>query len=589
MLFSFALSSGLSAQTAFCGFVTLGDPVAVPNTTDRFTVPVSLQFSDETCFSFFQTNFSIAGVNPLTANIAITTPNGVDITSTVSSVFGTFALNNSNTAANIGNGVIVNVAFTAPQNQCITITPDGASGISCTPEVCDGPGVGSSKTFCNGLTVSGSLYSPVPGAINAELPAITVRTNLPNIAFGPIYDGTTSYNTVSSENRYVSDPIPQGGELSDGNTRVRLATEVGTPYVDDLCGVSTADIILVTDIILARDNLSGWQRVACDADQNGTINVIDITRVRQEILGFAISNFDLQLAFPTPEDLLALDAESILSNNAAITGTYEYAPLGMGRDDIDFAAVKLGDPSGSWPLNCPIISNPEADNLVVKALPTIINVIEKTNHGTLVEATIQFPSASELGVLGLDFSINPGFELVNIISSTGIEEGVTANFDRQENRFKILLSALDFKKEDLDAPSMKIRLEANANITDFDNIFKLNESPLENVFYNAESTPHKLTIASLVSELNMETDVSLGFDFFPNPAQNLINVVLPVNLKKNSILEISNLHGQIVTSMIAPAASTTATMDVSDLPKGIYILRLNLEDDISVSRKFIKL
>ena len=80
-----------------------------------------------------------------------------------------------------------------------------------------------------------------------------------------------------------------------------------------------------------------------------------------------------------------------------------------------------------------------------------------------------------------------------------------------------------------------------------------------------------------INEYNNSTNISL----FPNPASDNIIVKAP----KNAVIEILNIEGQTVLQQISQQEKTN--INISNLAKGIYILKLNSNNKIEVAR-FVK-
>jgi hypothetical protein len=72
------------------------------------------------------------------------------------------------------------------------------------------------------------------------------------------------------------------------------------------------------------------------------------------------------------------------------------------------------------------------------------------------------------------------------------------------------------------------------------------------------------------------------FNMYPNPVTNFITFEIDVNYLQ---VQVYNVNGQMLIDMKLKAGSNT--LDVSALPSGVYIIKLNTEDGIAV-KKFLK-
>jgi len=76
---------------------------------------------------------------------------------------------------------------------------------------------------------------------------------------------------------------------------------------------------------------------------------------------------------------------------------------------------------------------------------------------------------------------------------------------------------------------------------------------------------------------------------FPNPTSDFVNIALPLRAYKNLTIQISDLTGRTVKNQFfgQTSPSQMLSIDVNELPKGIYILRMS-EGKSNKAVKFIK-
>ena len=73
-------------------------------------------------------------------------------------------------------------------------------------------------------------------------------------------------------------------------------------------------------------------------------------------------------------------------------------------------------------------------------------------------------------------------------------------------------------------------------------------------------------------------------ELFPNPVNNYINLKIPGEIQK-SIVDIFNIQGKAFTSFYLDKNQNR--LDVSHLPRGIYLLRIQ-SDQNHIMKKFVK-
>jgi len=72
-----------------------------------------------------------------------------------------------------------------------------------------------------------------------------------------------------------------------------------------------------------------------------------------------------------------------------------------------------------------------------------------------------------------------------------------------------------------------------------------------------------------------------GVRIFPNPTNGLINISLDALLDKTTIVEISNLEGQVI---LTNTFKNNISIDFMDKPKGIYIIKLFIDNKTIISK-----
>ena len=84
---------------------------------------------------------------------------------------------------------------------------------------------------------------------------------------------------------------------------------------------------------------------------------------------------------------------------------------------------------------------------------------------------------------------------------------------------------------------------------------------------------------------SIENNSYSAFNVYPNPNNGILNISL-TNTSDKQIIEIKNIIGQTVYSQFV-GNSSTATINLSDINKGIYTVFLINENGTSSTKKII--
>ncbi len=99
-------------------------------------------------------------------------------------------------------------------------------------------------------------------------------------------------------------------------------------------------------------------------------------------------------------------------------------------------------------------------------------------------------------------------------------------------------------------------------------------------------SPARLQTTSILEMAKNES--KFNFQLFPNPSNGFVNISIEKNtLQTISSIEITDLSGKLVKSPeMIKKGSSNIRIDVSDLPVGVYLVRMQLGEAI-YSRKLI--
>jgi Putative Ig domain/Secretion system C-terminal sorting domain len=101
---------------------------------------------------------------------------------------------------------------------------------------------------------------------------------------------------------------------------------------------------------------------------------------------------------------------------------------------------------------------------------------------------------------------------------------------------------------------------------------------------SSASTTLKITVNEPTS-IDQINEQSEGVRIFPNPTSGLINVSLDAFSGKTASIEISNLIGEI---LLKNTFKNGITINLSDKPKGMYILKFQIDNEIIIRKVYLK-
>lgn len=98
---------------------------------------------------------------------------------------------------------------------------------------------------------------------------------------------------------------------------------------------------------------------------------------------------------------------------------------------------------------------------------------------------------------------------------------------------------------------------------------------------NAGKAFTEFTSNTVLSTLNVNK-VNYNIKAYPNPTTGILEFSVPNSITSKIVLEVFNLHGQLVQSRKTKILNNKAKIDLSRLPSGAYFVKLNLKTPIYI-------
>ena len=122
-----------------------------------------------------------------------------------------------------------------------------------------------------------------------------------------------------------------------------------------------------------------------------------------------------------------------------------------------------------------------------------------------------------------------------------------------------------------------------------DHVFSASAGSLSVIYAKGSSTSYAYHggnrgFTTLSVTLGIPENKLLSFEMYPNPASDVLNVQLPTGTEKAEV-SVFDYTGRLVSSKTI--SSNDSTLDVQNISKGIYIIRVATNSKIGVQR-FIK-
>ena len=497
--------------------------------------------------------------------------NGNQITVSLVDLSGSYPVQNN-------DAFLMDIYFEAEPGECYSFSEPtlnfGLSGVRIgdnfgDSERCDLPGlIGSGfETCCESVTLSGNvLRSPAGPAcdegINYGFPGGTVEVS-----------STTSYFNKT----LVTDPDESYTVEVFPNQTYTVRPDYTSDFLD-LCGVNSADIDEIRDVILGVipcfPNLDVANAAADISDDNNNVSTFDILLIQQWILGFPSSSNNDVWRFMTNDDYLIDFAGSPACPGLSVP-TYDredIVPVINSPVTSDFRAIKMGDVDGT----CTQCIDP---NAIMGGRD--IDLIAKWNRErNVLEFSLDDPLLDGITVLAA------------AVDGFGLRDNAKLSFTSDD---ELLVSGKGTKGVGMVWTSTEqfgTSLNAHETIMEIEVDPSIQRIEEFNLHLNVGEMMMngKRYLFNLIVEEKESARKDEEWSIYPNPATEFIHIRSSNGQAQVDMdLEIINTSGQSVYRKVGVNLHKDGNrIAIHELPSGMFILRLHTADK-EIQLPFVKI
>ncbi|MCJ8291968.1 MAG: T9SS type A sorting domain-containing protein [Crocinitomicaceae bacterium] len=454
-------------------------------------------------------------------------------------------------------------------------------------------------------TVVATILNPNFGSINTATSIANIIDDecILIISIGSPMDGTEGLSDVSY------DVFLEGGAINTtGSPIVGTISYAGIALIGlDISSApstfsipngsnSTTIVLSVIDDILLECNESilaiiSAPNIGTIGNASSTATIIDDECAQASIsIGVLVNGEE---GVSDVSFVISLDGGLVNETGSPIFGTINYA--GTATASLDF----VDNSTFSIPVGASFFMNtlPVIDDILLECDETIIATISNPNIGSIGTATstaliiddecaqasisIGTPVDGEEGVSDISFIISLDGGLVNgtgsaITGTIGFSGTATLSVDFVDNSIFSIPNGASFVIHDIsvyDDLNVELAESVIAMITTV-SIGTISAIFVDTAYIldNDSTTGFK--------ELNLN---ALSVEIYPNPVSSTLNLASEQQMKSYSIVD---LNGRVMTT--GELKTNQFALNVGNLPKGFYIIRVELEDGSLATKKVLK-
>lgn len=460
-------------------------------------------------------------------------------------------------------------------------------------------------TFLRRSSISGKLkYRCIRTILGAAFIAFSFSSNAQQLSIGSPVDGiegSTFISFVVSIDGGTVNNTGAGitGSISYSGSAINAIDYTGPAVFTIPVGANSTLVV----VVVIDDNI-----IECDETVIATISNLNIGSVNalagtstaliiDDECGLVIS---IGLPMDGTEGLsdvsydVYLEGGAINATGLPIVGTINYSGVALIGLDISSTPSTFTIPNG---LNSTTIILPVIDDILLECDETVIATISNPSIGSIGTSTstaiiidnecvqssisITTPTDGEEAVSDVSFIVSLDGGLVN---GTGSDITGTLSYTGTAT------ASLDY----MEIVMFSIPNGASFTTVDIAVIDDLITEPTESVIATISAPSIGIISAfSVDTAYIIDNDSTTGFDeiilndlnvnIYPNPVNSTMHILSEQQMKQYSIVD---LNGRVMTT--GKLKTKEFTLNVENLPKGFYIVRVELEDGSLATKKVLK-
>ena len=479
-------------------------------------------------------------------------------------------------------------AFLANDNVEFTVEPIRESYISGVQiEPCD---TNSYITYKDTLFTSNLEF----WADNSPI-AYVAGTNLITNIFG------TSNSSCDAKSVTSVTPDVNGEFTHNLNKGLYLSIERDIADLTDVQpAINGFDALQVRKVLLEDQNLvpNIYQMIAMDVNLDGRISAGDASQINQRAVGI-IDEFRQAWNYNDDgtkivgegdsKDWLFVDASRLqIYPEYIISANYpRYDGIGYNKDHVPtldfcnptpvsdwtrcavigtetYVGILIGDANGNYKSIAPSTDLRSAEKVVLNVGAAVIT-------GNMMDIPVSFNSAYSINAIDLAIQYDNNKVVFNTLVSDDNEIQMLGNFNTNDNILRVTSNSLNTLSSENSNFSIRFELLDNrVDVQDFTGIAG---------YLNGEKVNIEILDSPTATKNEFDSNSVL---VYPNPANN----TLFVESKEQVTAQLFDVNGKTVVAEFDVEANSKSAFDISNLPNGVYMLKLS-NVNFTSSRKVI--
>lgn len=326
-------------------------------------------------------------------------------------------------------------------------------------------------------------------------------------------------------------------------------------------GVTTLDLVVMQWHILGMKFLmSNYDLIASDVNNSGSLTTLDVAQTRAVILHID-DTFEGRDAIEfVSYDYTGNPDKFNYPNTISITPNESLS-------DLNFTVVKLGDASRSWAVNQSSGRNQDLERLEFR----LEKGISSKKHLDLALKANDFNN-----IIGLQFTLEWDPGAIRIVGLKDDHLSFDTNLNMiEQGKMSIVWSSDKKNGLTLDGEDILSSFEFET-ISKADPRLSINSAITPALAYNSDLTSFRISSTSLNNDLH-HTQISL----YPNPAHEVLRI--KGDLPGQSHYSILDATGKVLGKGLLGGQ-----IEVGQLKRGVYLLRIERDDNQIINKKFLK-